>query len=319
MLYVAWALGVIGFASLIAWGGAGQIAASFAAAGFGPAGVVAYHLLPMALDTLGWQVLMPTRTRRPFARLLLFRWCGEAVNALIPLGQVGGELLRGHLHAGTGVPGPVAIGIAVVDLAATVYAQSGFAAIGLIGLALIASGQGDLIWRLSAALGLLVALIFGFYVAQKKGMFTRIVGVLEMLALGQNQQPRAYAEAMDHTIRRLYRRRQRLAASVGLHLLSWVFGAGEVWLAAYFIGKRITVPQAVVIESLVDMVRGAAFLMPSALGAQEGAFVALGGLFGLAPDQALAISLIRRVRELALGVPGLLVWQAIKLKRIRVS
>lgn len=69
------------------------------------------------------------------------------------------------------------------------------------------------------------------------------------------------------------------------------------------------------IESLVDMVRGAAFLMPGALGAQEGTFVVLGGLFGLRPDQALAVSLIRRVRELAIGLPGLIAWQVGKLRR----
>ena len=41
------------------------------------------------------------------------------------------------------------------------------------------------------------------------------------------------------------------------------------------------------------------------------------GLFGIAPPQALALSLIRRVREIALGAPGLMLWQWSELRRVR--
>ena len=230
--YGAWALGVAAFAGLIAWGGAGQVAAAFTQSGFGQVAVVTYHLVPITLDTLGWRALMPKPVRRPFAELLLFRWYGESVSALVPLGQVGGDLLRGQLHARTGVPGPTAIGIAVVDLAATVYAQMTFAALGLIGLGWIGRGPGGLVWRLGATLSVLAVLLFGFYLAQKKGMFARLVRVLEVVVSGESEKSRTYAETMDRTIRRLYRRGRPLAVSIGFHLLSWLFGAGEVWLAA---------------------------------------------------------------------------------------
>ena len=36
----------------------------------------------------------------------------------------------------------------------------------------------------------------------------------------------------------------------------------------------------------------------------------LGGLFGLTPGVSVALSLAKRVRELVLGIPGLVVWQA---------
>ena len=39
---------------------------------------------------------------------------------------------------------------------------------------------------------------------------------------------------------------------------------------------------------------------------------AVGAVFGLPAEMALAISLSKRVRELALGVPGLLVWHWIE-------
>ena len=43
----------------------------------------------------------------------------------------------------------------------------------------------------------------------------------------------------------------------------------------------------------------------------------LGALVGMGPEVALALALSRRVRDLALYGPGLLVWQAVELRRIR--
>jgi hypothetical protein len=45
---------------------------------------------------------------------------------------------------------------------------------------------------------------------------------------------------------------------------------------------------------------------------QEGAYVMLGGLFGLPPDTALALSLLKRARDLAIGIPALATWQALE-------
>ena len=50
-------------------------------------------------------------------------------------------------------------------------------------------------------------------------------------------------------------------------------------------------------------------MVPGALGAFEGGLVVFGALFGLPADISLAIPLAKRVRELALGLPGLAVWQ----------
>src|SRR5262249_48921682 len=54
---------------------------------------------------------------------------------------------------------------------------------------------------------------------------------------------------------------------------------------------------------------GAAFAIPSALGAQEGGLVLLCAVFGIPAEQAVALSLVKRAADLALGVPGLVGWQ----------
>ena len=106
-----------------------------------------------------------------------------------------------------------------------------------------------------------------------------------------------------------YRRRFALALAAFLRFAGWVAGAGEIWLATHFLGKPLSPTDAFVLESLTSGIRGAAFMVPGALGALEGGLVVFGALLGLPADLALAISLTKRVRELALGLPGLAVWQ----------
>ena len=119
----------------------------------------------------------------------------------------------------------------------------------------------------------------------------------------------ANAAALDGAIRGFYADRRRLGTSGVWHVLSWLLGAGEIWLALRFLGHPVGLATAVVIESLGEALRTAAFTVPGALGVQEGGFLVLGRLFGFTPDVALALSLAKRVRELALGVPGLVAWQ----------
>ncbi len=74
------------------------------------------------------------------------------------------------------------------------------------------------------------------------------------------------------------------------------------------LGPPLGAIDAFILESLVSGARAAAFMVPGALGAVEGGLVVFGALFGLPPETALAVSLSKRVRELALGHPGLLAW-----------
>ncbi|CAD6558425.1 hypothetical protein LMG28727_06629 [Paraburkholderia kirstenboschensis] len=83
----------------------------------------------------------------------------------------------------------------------------------------------------------------------------------------------------------------------------------EVWLALYFLGARVTLVEAVVIESLIQAIGSAAFFVPGGLGVQEGGFILIGGALGLDPSTCLALAGARRIRDLLIFVPGLLAWQ----------
>jgi uncharacterized membrane protein YbhN (UPF0104 family) len=106
-------------------------------------------------------------------------------------------------------------------------------------------------------------------------------------------------------VRKLYRERRRVAASFALSFVGWMVGVGEVWLALSFIGHPVNWLDALLLESVGQAIRGAAFAIPASLGAQEGGYLLLAPIVGLTPDAALALSLAKRARELALGLPGL--------------
>ncbi len=67
---------------------------------------------------------------------------------------------------------------------------------------------------------------------------------------------------------------------------------------------------------MVLAIRSAVFPVPGALGVQEGGYVLVGSLLGIPGDAAFALSLIARVRELILGIPGLIAWQVIEARRV---
>jgi uncharacterized membrane protein YbhN (UPF0104 family) len=85
-----------------------------------------------------------------------------------------------------------------------------------------------------------------------------------------------------------------------------VIGAGEVYIALRLLGSPVGWPDALMLESLGQAIRGAAFAIPGALGVQEGGYLLLAPFAGLAPDAALALSFAKRAREILLGVPGLI-------------
>jgi hypothetical protein len=101
-----------------------------------------------------------------------------------------------------------------------------------------------------------------------------------------------------------------------IHLACWVASAIEVWIALRLAGRALDFAVVLVIESLLYAIRTVAFAIPNAVGVQEGAYILLGGAFGLTPEMALALSLLKRARDLTIGLPALGAWQAIEGGRV---
>jgi putative membrane protein len=100
-------------------------------------------------------------------------------------------------------------------------------------------------------------------------------------------------------------RRARLAWAFGLHVLCWFLGAAELWLVFDLLGEPVSAPRALVIDSVVAILRTFAFMVPAAAGVQEASYVLACAVFGISPAAAVAASLARRARDLTLGVATL--------------
>ena len=117
----------------------------------------------------------------------------------------------------------------------------------------------------------------------------------------------------------IYARRSNIATSTQVHILGWLIGVGEVWFALAWMGHPVSIGDALVIESLIQAVRAGAFMIPSAIGAQEAGLILLCGIFGVPPDEALALSLIKRAADVIVGVPGLIALQIMESGRVAAN
>jgi uncharacterized membrane protein YbhN (UPF0104 family) len=125
-------------------------------------------------------------------------------------------------------------------------------------------------------------------------------------------QAAARGGSVQSLIHIIYRYPRGLLLGTALHLAAWIGSGAQAYLALRLMGIPIDFGSVLVIESLLYAARSAAFAVPNAVGVQEGAYVVLGGLFGLGPEIMLALSLLKRARDLMIGIPSLLAWQALE-------
>lgn len=313
-------LGLGALVGLIAWYGFKDIGSAFAQAGWGVLWVSLFHFIPIACDAMGWRQLFRSEVRRRVGakRLFLFRWIGESVNNLLPVGQVGGDVVRARLASKAGAPTDRAGAATVVDFTIGLLTQMFLA---LVALGLLAARTGLNGWVGWLLLGILVfsALIGAFLAAQIWGWFGRTGEAASRLLKGLSRrtahQVADESEAIDERIEDVYGRRQSLALAATWRLGSWTVGSVEILLALYFLGQSVGFVRAFTIHALTMAIRSIAFIIPAGLAAQEGGFILIGQMLGLDGPTALALGLIRRVREILLGVPGLIVWWSIETRR----
>jgi len=307
--YIGFIVGLSAFTALLIYQGVGEISSALAVAGWWLLAITAYHLLPMLLSTIGWCALMEKRIRPPFLILLWIRWIGEGINALLPAAQIGGHIESARLLTHQGTAHPSITASVPVDLTVTIFAQIIFTLLGVGVLMHTLSSNAVVTYALTGTV-ILVFLLLNFYAFQKNSPFSRLINLLERLVSNRDWSAFSkHAAALDAAVVTHYGHRLRLLHASCWRLLGWVAGTGETWLALYFLGTPVSLSEALMLESLSQALRAAAFMIPGALGVQEGGLLVLGALINLTPTSALALSLCKRVREILLGVPALLVWQ----------
>jgi putative membrane protein len=303
-------LGVLLFVGVLLSQDLPAILATLGHAGWGLLLVALFHLLPLLIDAAAISVLIERGLERnPLRDSLLARWIGESANSLMPAGQLGGPVLMARHLAHRGLPMEQAAAAITVSTTLQTFAQIAFAMLGIVALGTQTALFSETALRSAAliASAFLAIQVGGFYLIQRRGLFSKLMNAVRRLSRKRDwSQWVAQAQAIDLAVQGMYRRNGPVTASFVLSLVGWIVGTGEVFLIARFLGTPVSWRAAFVLESLGQAIRGAGFAIPGALGVQEGGYLLLAPLAGLAPNAALALSLAKRARELLLGLPGLL-------------
>ena len=295
---------------LLASYGIGRILDLLGHAGFfGIAVVIAFHLVQLLFSAAAWRVVAgPTVPRPGFYEFIVLRWIREGVNNLLPVAQIGGEFVASRLMARRGVPLAPAIAGAVADLTMEMLTQIAFTLLGLF-LLLHSVGDGGIANIVIGGLVAAAAVAAVFLGAQWLGLAMLIEKGLLRLGQAFGWSGTTKVAGLHAALIACYRAPRRLALAATWHTISWLLGGIEVCLALHFLGHDIDIGPALVIESLGQALKAVGFAVPGALGVQEGGYIVVCQLFGLSPEVAIALSLMKRLREVGLGIPALVAWQ----------
>ena len=300
--------------ALIAWSGFDPVLDAVTAVGWGAVLVALVRCGETSAAGVAWWFLLPGAAPRLLRITVLLRWLRESINCLLPVAQVGGEFIGARLLTFWGVPGGTAAASVVADLFVQTLTQFFFTLVGLACL-VQAGGDTEIVRGVAIGLAILGPALIGFFLAQRYGGFSLLERAMLRLARDPKWAALGGVASLNERLQDIYRNPLRLGASIAIHLVTWFFGVLEIWVALRFMGHSVDYRQALVIESLGQAVRGAAFVVPGAIGVQEGGFVALCAVFGIPAPVAIALSLVKRLPEIVLGVPGLFLWQALEGRR----
>ena len=279
--------------------------------------VIAAQLALFAPLGLAWFLVAPGASVRRYGMFVWGRLMREAASDVLPFSQLGGFVIATRAMVLGGVAGAQVVGSGVVDLTVEIVAQLIYTLFG-VGILIRrldgVSTHDHLIYSVLSGLVIVAMLIAGFVLAQRRGL-----APLERLAMRIAPSAAAHSAEVNRVVETAYGRPARLWAALATHIICWIAAALGTWLILWLMGRPLPIASVIAIESLLFAIKNAAFVAPAGLGVQEGAYALLGPLFGLPPEAALALSLLKRARDIAIGIPVLLIWQFMEGRRTRAQ
>jgi putative membrane protein len=301
---------------LIGWFGFGRVIAGVQRVGWADfAAIVGWQIVLFVVLGLAWDAITPPReARRPWV-FVWSRMVRDASANCLPFSQVGGFVFGARAATLHGVSWPLATASTVVDVTAEFLAQLAFTAIGL-GILLARAPESSLAVPLEVGLGLAVmAGVVLIWLQQGAAPLFAKLG--RRIAGNWFDDAHDRMQVLQTELGLIYGHAVRLAIGFMGHLIGWLGTGAAGWIAYRALGVPIDFDDALAIEALLSAAAAMAFLVPVNAGVQEAGYAGLGAIFGVPPELSLGVSLIRRARDIAVGVPILLVWQFFEMRRLR--
>lgn len=301
---------------LLSWQGLQPVFARLLDGGWSLLWLSVVWLPGLLINGIGWWYVFPSDARPAWGPIMMATWLGHAVNNLLPVASVGGEIARARLLQLWRYDGIEATASVIVDKTTQAVALMFWGLIG-VGLLTLLAIDNELATVALAGFLILAAGILTFILVQHAGMLGRLTQLAEKLFEHESiGKMKLHAEQVDLAIRAAYRRRQQLALAIIWHTVALILQSAEIWLGCYLLGQPISLIEALLVKSLTSTISDIAFIIPNGYGIQEGAFMMIGALIGLSPTFSLALALAIRMRDITIDLPGLVYWQTIEGRQL---
>ena len=312
--YIGLLVGLLILITLIVWQGISEIFALLIDSGFSLLFLPVVWFPSLIAAVISWYLLFPVKRIPPFKELFLALWMGRAINTLLPVATIGGEIAKARLLMLWGRGGIDSSASVMVDKTVQALALVPWAIIGTALLVYLAIDN-ELAQLIMLGTLLLGLGIVGFILVQRAGMFGFIARIIGKFNTSDGWgRITDNAHEVDAVVKEIYGNHKRFGSSIFWRTLGLVLQTSEVWLACYLLGQPISLVEALMLKSLTSIITDIAFVIPNGYGVQEGGYLMLGALIGLTPEFSLAISLATRIRELVIDLPGLVYWHHIEAK-----
>jgi glycosyltransferase 2 family protein len=301
---------------LIGWFGFGPVLKGVGRVGWGDfALIVGWQLVLFVILGLAWDAIVPGRDARRLLLLIWGRMVRDASANCLPFSQVGGFVFGARAVTLHGVSWSLATASTVVDVTAEFLAELAFTAIGL-GILLSRAPHSSMAVPMEIGLGLAIVAGIGLIWAQQ-GAAPLFAKLGRRIAGRWSNNAHGRVEVLQAELALIYGHTGRLAVGFAVHLIGWLGTGVAGWITYRALGVPLDFDDALAIEALLSAVAAVAFLVPVNAGVQEAGYAGLGAIFGVPPELSLGVSLVRRARDLAVGVPILLIWQLFEVRRLR--
>jgi putative membrane protein len=263
--------------------------------------VLAIGIIPLLPRSVPLHVIFATRQLR------------DSSSDVLPITQLGGVAFAARAFVLAGLSTSQASASVIADLTTETFAQGLYVLAGVVASLSLLHKNALLSPWTGAMLGGALILSIGsllFAILQLNGSrwAEKLGGKLFSSTAGR-------AQSFGEAVHAIYRRRTHVALSILLQFAGWIASGIWLWIVLAVIGSAPDLWSAIAIQAMVEGLRSATVFIPAAIGVQEAGYAAVAPVFGLPPEIGLAVSLLRRARDIIVALPVLFLWQAIEGKR----
>jgi uncharacterized protein (TIRG00374 family) len=300
-------LGLASFGWFVQRAGPGEIWRTCASLGwYAPLTLIPYGIVYIA-DTIGWRFAFVARalTGVRFWTLYRVRWCGEAVNNVVPSAYVGGEAVKVYLLHKRGADAGEAAASVIIGRSLQTLTQVIFIALGSAAFLSLAPAESGVRQGLMVVLAGSIAAVAALFWLQSRGLFAMLFKALDRfgMSLAMMESRRPGLKRIDERVMGFYRdERRRVAASAAGYLGGWLLDTLDILLVSWLVGMPISWTQA--------LAKVMGLFVPGAIGVQETGIAMVCRLAGLPDALGLSYAIIRRGREVVYSSIGWLLLYA---------